>query len=49
MGHYFGWVGVSGVKLGIIFGWWGWMGKYFGWVEVGGKVIWVILGGGEWV
>ena len=36
MGHYFGWVGVSEGKLGIIFGWWGWMGKYFGWVKVGG-------------
>ena len=42
MGHYFGWVGVSGGGWVIILGGWGWVGKYFG--LVGGKG----LGEGEW-
>ena len=29
MEHYFGKVGVSGGKWGIILGGWGWLGHYF--------------------
>ena len=40
MGHYFGWVGVSGVGWGIILGGRGWVGKLFGWV-----IVWGMVGG----
>ena len=46
VGHYFGWVGVSGGVWGIILGKWGWVGHYFGLVGVGGKIFW--LSGGGW-
>ena len=39
MGHYVGWLGVSGDAWCIMF-----WGKYFGWVEVGGKIFWVSRG-----
>ena len=39
MEHYFGKVGVSGGKWGIILGGWGWLGHYFRWVG---------MSAGEW-